>query len=309
MGCTLRGQSPVTDNPNNIPPAKSFIMYGRQKCAVGGATDEAGFYDSNGAVGGYWWSGVPAGWTYSKTLTGPTTGGNSLPSGEFTDPYNPNLNGRFFGGNVFLGLSSSADDTETLEVWSAVSGLNQVLWAGGCYAQLATAQSGPPCTTLQVNTASGSQYVNANPGDSFDFSVTNVYAPNNGTGVGDWGKGSAEIDVPITTCYTAAYITQLNGLGGGYQNVTDYHPTADGVCTPVSSGPSTPALSAQWQENSSASLTKSIAPGTSITIPFSYWNSGQTGSVLTGINCTPKVLSGNASIVTYICGASSLTAN
>src|SRR3989344_719647 len=52
------------------------------------------------------------------------------------------------------------------------------------------------------------------------------------------------------------------------------------------SGSGSPSLSAQWMENNGTSITKTITPGqTSITVPFHYFNSGATGSTITGIEC------------------------
>lgn len=53
-----------------------------------------------------------------------------------------------------------------------------------------------------------------------------------------------------------------------------------------------PALSAKWTENNSPTLTKTVTPGQSI-IPFNYWNSGASGSVLNVTGCYPTVISGN----------------
>lgn len=205
-------------------------ILGGQKCVIGGSGD----------FPGYWMQGTgepssneprfnfdaestaPPGWSYSKTGNF-FPSGNSIPDGEWSDsdPYNVY---RFFGGNVTTTFPP-ADDESSLQVGSNHSG-----WTG-CNSNGFRHVNDSSCPARSFY---GSNSFNANPGDSIVFTVQNDLRPNNG--YGQWGSGDASVTLnDVTKCYTAAYKTWYNqsfAHANYYTDVTDYHPTASGVCSP-----------------------------------------------------------------------------
>ena len=82
------------------------------------------------------------------------------------------------------------------------------------------------------------------------------------------------------------YQVCLNG-GDGFGTEVNITPDA---CAPFTvNPPATPALSAKWTDTGTDTQNKTVTPGQSYTIPFNYWNSGQSGSEVTNITCTPTL--------------------
>jgi len=53
-----------------------------------------------------------------------------------------------------------------------------------------------------------------------------------------------------------------------------------------------PTLTSGWQENGSPTLDKTVTPGTSITVPFDFSNTGQSGSVINDTKCAGGTVTG-----------------
>lgn len=195
-------------------------ILGGQVCTLGSLNgDQAGYYNPSGGTSpAYPLSGsVPPGWTYAKT--NPIS---KIPNGAFTDSY-PYYTYGFFGGTASVNLYPP-DDAASVSI-----GSQSVSWSGCTCTPSDVYQ--PSCPSQNF---SGSPTMGLTGGETVQMSVTNMCRPNNG--YGQWGGGDLNITLQnVTYCYTAAYITYLNSLGGAqYNNVTDYTATAPGVCTPSS---------------------------------------------------------------------------
>jgi hypothetical protein len=236
-----------------------------QQCAVGsGVGTSAGDY--NGSTPFPSDMASPPGWTYSTSAPQGTT----LPSGEFTDPANPYLNDRFFGGTVDVELLNY-DDGVTLQVGSN----NWTNVRGSCLGGFPTNPSSGQCQGQPPASYTGQ------PGDQLGFADMNTSVAN---GQGEWGSGNVNLTMTVTQCYSKNYLDEI----GGYTDAVDYHPTADGVCTPA-----TPTLNAGWQAGGS-NQTITLTPGqTSVNVPFTYTDNGQANSKVINVICSTQRTSGS----------------
>ena len=269
---------------SNGQPQQVRIL-GDQVCSFGG-NDSPGYYTYNmdspfttyliaAQMPGYDGSGHPPGWTYNKI------GGflfSSIPTGEFQE--GPYYIDRFFPGDAVVPTLPSGwpDDEMTLQVGSQTDD-----W-------LSSTCSYTDVAGNKITQFTGPGWMTANPGDPITYSVTNWCRPNNGSAQSQWGGGTIDVALNLTACYTKAEMDYLNSqVQGTFQNPTDYHPTANGVCTP-----SQPALNAAWQATGNIEQTITLTPDqTSVSVPFTYGNTGQPTSIEQGITCQPTLEPGS----------------
>lgn len=266
--CTLSGSD---KEPNGTR------ILGNQECSFFG-TNVGGLYEGPGGTPTAYTTPTPPGWTYAKS-------GNmkrSITNEEFKD--DPYYNIRFFGGPVRV-FQPKADDSSMLRI-----GNNYTYWTGCSCGGTSVAKSSCPSSIFMGSPNGQSGFdTTIQSGDTIDFTVKNECRPNNG--YGEWGVGDATITLnEATQCFTKEYLAWLNNNGISYQNVTDYHPTAPGVCQPENAPP--PDLKVVWTENNSASISKTVNAGQSVTVPFKFSNVGGAGSVINNITCNPSAPSG-----------------
>lgn len=131
-----------------------------------------------------------------------------------------------------------------------------------------------------------------NPGDVLRMTVTALHADNNmnstctpGSDCGQWGAGTASASLDgLTFCYNSSSASNTNYIipGNPSSGKRNYVATSQGVCTPNNLPVvKIPALSAKWNANNLTSYTITATPGTRIVVPFTFWNSGQSGSTVT----------------------------
>lgn len=73
---------------------------------------------------------------------------------------------------------------------------------------------------------------------------------------------------------------------------TTYTITADGKKSQATCPTPNPALNAVWQENNGKSISKTVTPGSSISVPLNFSNTGQRGSQIKNTSCDKGSVSG-----------------
>ena len=144
-------------------------------------------------------------------------------------------------------------------------------------ADIASNSGGAVCTT---NPGYDQQQVYAGGGDGLTLNLTSLMLScigYNASGA-TWRVLTAESTLPETDCLTKA--TSRSGQPGGYV------PTAPGVCTFVPTNPPAKPLAAISVSATSVTLTQAQLSSGSVTIPFTYVNSGPVGSSVTITSCT-----------------------
>ncbi len=255
-------------------------ILGGQKCGMGSLPDDPGSYTYNiggtspGApittMVGYNGDGAPPGWTYTKTGQYSLA---SIPAGEFIDPSFPYIIQKWYGGDI--DVARTAGDALAYQVGST----NYTDLTGACTSGYPNSVSGPACTDM------GPVNFPANPGDALGFQVINVYRPNNGNGT--WETGSATFSLSTTSCFSKNWLQQL----GGYNDLVDYHPTGDGICTPA-----VPTIGSAFQSSGQDTVTVNLNQGQQQTVNFNYSDTGQANSKAVNVQCTTQGVPGGLTV-------------
>jgi hypothetical protein len=88
--------------------------------------------------------------------------------------------------------------------------------------------------------------------------------------------------------------------------------TAEGVSAQSNPCPAAPtaALDSVWQENNAKTITKTVTPGSSVTVPLNFSNTGQSGSTVKNTQCNINSVNGipNSSVPPANCDNTTLIA-
>jgi hypothetical protein len=159
------------------------------------------------------------------------------------------------------------------------------------------------------------------PGDALNMTVTLLGANNNMNsscdptqGGCDYGSGVASASITnLTYCYKSTssgntnYIVPGDPTSGKRNYVPD--PNNPGTCMPNNLPAAVPALSAKWNANGLTHYTAALTPGQkTITIPFTFWNSGQPESIANVTGCTAIPSNGVSVVGLPSCPPTTLTA-
>ncbi len=232
-------------------------------------------------------------------------------SGSLTVPATYTGDANYNGGSIFPNSSVSV-------TWGA----NQ----SGSVSLGTLSDSNDPCSPYAIGkngcngfsgrTATGT----ASPGDTLNMTVTMLHADNNmnstctvGGNCGQWGAGSAFAEVDNATyCYKSTSSSNTNYIvpGDPTSGKRNYVATAQGVCTPNNVSAAVPKLSAKFADgttnlsidtNSSYCTLNSDGSHT-CTIPFTFWNSGQSGSLVNVTGCNTSFSGGLSEVpLTRVC--------
>lgn len=212
--------------------------------------------------------------------------------------------GQTFTGDGSITVSPGSVLNFHVDTYAEPSTPNSISYPGGSYSYPGPSGymgSGRDYTTTAINSATsinvwiGPNNCQADPNPGNEASLTlniNLTAPAcaiqsftcDGNATLAWSTSNCS---SISVSPTVGSVPATGSTQG--QVGTSYTLTADGN-TSFTSCPA-PALNSSWQEGGS-SISKTVTPGSSITVPLNFSNTGQSGSVINNVSCDVTSASG-----------------